>query len=122
MAHFILALAVLALNAGNLTGTWSGQATDDSGTGAGAYLQLEQHGSRISGVTGASKDHAWPIKNVVYTGDHLTFTATSTDPESGAQSKWVFDLKVDGERMTGTGEGSRDGQSWKMNVTLTRQK
>ncbi len=123
MIQSILALtAFLLLNAATLTGTWTGEMKDAEGGGAGAYLQLTQDGPRITGATGASKDRAWPIKNAIYANDHLTFAATSTDSESGAQSHWIFDLKVDGDRMSGTGEGSRDGHSWKVGVTLTRQK
>jgi hypothetical protein len=96
--------------------------TDSEGGRASGYLQLQQEGDKITGVTGPGKEHAWPIKNAIYTGHHLTFTTTSTDAESGEQSRWVFDLKVDGDRMEGTGEGSRAGRSWKVNVTLTRQK
>jgi hypothetical protein len=123
MAQCFLALtAFLLFSAINLTGTWTGEIKDTEGGGAGAYLQLTQEGAHINGVTGASKEHSWPIKNAIFANDQLTFTATSTDPESGAQSKWIFDLKVDGDRMTGTAEGSREGHSWKLNVALTRQK
>lgn len=123
MAQSFLTLAAfLVLNITSLTGTWTGEIKDTEGGGAGAYLQLTQDGARITGATGASKDRAWPIKNAIYANDHLTFTATSTDPESGAQSKWLFDLEVSGDSMTGTAEGVRDGNSWKLNVTLTRQK
>ena len=119
---FLTLTAFLLFSASNLTGTWIGEMKDTEGGSAGAYLQLTQEGARITGSTGASKEHSWPIKNAIYADDHLTFTATSTDPESGARSKWIFDLKVDGDRMTGTGEGSRDEHSWKLDVTLTRQK
>ena len=123
MTQSVLALtAFLVLNTANLTGTWTGEMKDSEGGGAGAYLQLAQDGTRITGATGASKDHAWPIKNAIYANDHLTFAVTSTDAESGAQSKWIFDLKVDGDRMAGSAEGSREGHSWKADVTLTRQK
>ena len=123
MVQALLVLTALsAVLAGNLTGTWTGEMKDAEGGGAGAYLQLTHEGARITGATGASKAHAWPIKNAIYANDHLTFAVTSTDPESGAQSNWIFDLKVDGDHMTGTGEGSREGHSWKVDVTLTRQK
>src|SRR5436309_18353 len=118
MTQNVLALAAfLLLSTANLTGTWTGEMKDAEGGSAGAYLQLTQDGARITGATGASKDHAWPIKNAVYANGHLTFAATSKDTESGEQSNWIFDLKVDGDHMSGTGEGNRDGHSWKLDVT-----
>ena len=123
MKHGILAvLAGLMFAMGGLSGAWTGEMTDAGGSHGSAYLQLQQDGDKITGVTGPGKEHSWPIHNAIYTGNHLTFTVTSTDPESGEQSKWVFDLKVDGERMEGTADGSRAGHSWTMNVILTRQK
>jgi hypothetical protein len=121
-ACVLSSIAVMLLLAANLTGTWTGQMTDLEGGSGDAYLRLQQNGDAITGVTGAGKDHTWPIKNAVYTGDRLTFTAVSTDPESGAQSKWVFDLKVQGDSMEGTAEGSREGQTWKLNLKLAREK
>ena len=122
MTQSILALTLVLLSTNNLSGTWTGSLTDAEGGAGGAYLQLHEDGANITGVTGPSKDHTWPIKNAIYTGGHLSFTTTSIDSTSGAQSKWVFDLKVDSDRMTGTAEGSREGQSWKMNMAVTRQK
>jgi hypothetical protein len=123
MTQSILALALfLAFNPSNLTGTWTGEMKDDEGGVGGAYLQLTHEGTRITGTTGASKDHTWPIKNAIYSNGRLTFSAISTDPESGSQSRWMFDLKVDDDHMSGTAEGNRDGHSWKTGVTLTRQK
>jgi hypothetical protein len=120
--HIVTVIAALMFATGGLTGAWTGEMTDSEGGRGSGYLQLQQEGNKITGVTGPGKEHTWPIKNAIYTGNHLTFTATSTDAESGEQSKWVFDLKVDGDRMEGTGEGSRAGHSWKVNVMLTRQK
>ena len=123
MRHRILAVvAALMFATGGLGGTWTGEVTDAEGSHSSAYLQLQQDGGKITGVTGPGKEHSWPIRNAIYTGNHLTFTVTSTDPESREQSKWVFDLKVDGDRMEGTADGSRAGHSWTMNLTLMRQK
>ena len=123
MAQSILALALfLVFNSSNLTGTWMGEMKDNEGGVGGAYLQLAQEGARITGTTGASKDRTWPIQNAIYSNGRLTFAAISTDPESGSQSRWIFDLKVDDDHMSGTAEGVRDGHSWKMGITLTRQK
>jgi hypothetical protein len=114
--------AFLVFSANNLTGVWTGEMKDAEGGSGGAYLQLTQDGARITGSTGASKDHSWPIKNAIYADDHLTFHVTSSDPESKEKSEWTFDLKVDGDRMTGTAEGRHEDRSWKADVHLTRQK
>jgi hypothetical protein len=117
----LILTALSALLTGNLGGTWTGVATDNEGGRQGAYLQLREDGNKITGVAGADQEHCWPIKSVIYNGNHLTFGVTSTN-QTGEQANWVFDLKVDGDRMAGTGEGSREGQSWKVDLTLTRQK
>ena len=122
--RYALALAAFfAFSAGNLTGVWTGEMKDAEGGGTGgAYLQLTQDGARITGLTGASKDHSWPIRNSTYADDHLIFHVTSNDPESKENSDWTFDLKVDGDSMTGTAEGRQQDRSWKAELHLTRQK
>jgi hypothetical protein len=121
--RYALALAAfLVFSANNLTGVWTGEMKDAEGGSGGAYLQLTQDGARITGLTGASKDHSWPIKNAIFADDHLTFQVTSTDPDNKEKSEWDFDLKVDGDRMSGTAEGHQEDRSWKAELQLTRQK
>lgn len=121
--NVLVLAALLIFTANNLTGVWTGEMKDSEGGGSGgAYLQLTQDGAHISGSTGASKDHSWPIKAAMFADDHLTFHVTSTDPESKEKSEWTFDLKVDGDRMTGTAEGRQEDRSWKADLQLTRQK
>jgi hypothetical protein len=113
---------LLILTSNNLTGVWTGEMKDAEGGSGGAYLQLTQDGARVSGSTGASKDHAWPIRDAMFADDRLTFHVTSTDPESKEKSEWAFDPKVEGDRMTGTAEGKQEDRSWKTDLQLTRQK
>jgi hypothetical protein len=121
--RYALALAAfLIFSSSNLTGVWTGEMKDAAGGSGSAYLQLTQDGAHITGFTGANKDHAWPIKNAIYVNDRLTFGVTSTDLENHSQSKWIFEFKVEGDRMTGTAEGSQEGRSWKADIQLTRQK
>ncbi|HLK06923.1 MAG TPA: hypothetical protein VKV30_03235 [Candidatus Angelobacter sp.] len=122
--RYALALAAfLVFASNNLTGVWTGEMKDAEGGGSGsAYLQLTQDGGRITGSTGASKDHSWSIKDAQFTDDHLTFHVTSTDPESKEKSEWSFDLKVEGDHMTGTAEGKQEDRLWKADLQLTRQK
>ena len=121
--RYALALAAfLVFSANNLTGVWTGEMKDAEGGSGRAYLQLTQDGARITGLTGSSKDHSWPIKNAIFADDHLTFHVTSSDAESKEKSEWDFDLKVDGDRMTGMAEGRQEDRSWKAELQLTRQK
>ena len=123
IVRYALALAALLIFTSNsLTGVWTGEMKDAEGGSGGAYLQLTQDGAHITGLTGASKDHSWPIKDAVFADDHLTFRVTSSDPESKEKSEWTFDLKVDGDHMTGTAEGKQEDRSWKADLQLTRQK
>jgi hypothetical protein len=114
--------ALLIFASNNLTGVWTGEMKDAEGGSGGAYLQLTQDGTHITGLTGPSKDHSWPIKDALYADGHLTFHVTSSDPESKEKSEWSFDLKVEGDRMTGTAEGKQEDRSWKADLQLTRQK
>jgi len=57
--RYALALAALLIFTSNsLTGVWTGEMKDTEGGSGGAYLQLTQDGTHISGLTGASKDHS----------------------------------------------------------------
>ena len=114
--------ALLIFTSNNLTGVWTGEMKDAEGGSGSAYLQLTQDGTHITGLTGASKDHAWPIKNAMFADDHLTFHVTSTDQENKEKSEWNFDLKVEGDHMTGTAEGRQEDRTWKANLQLIRQK
>jgi hypothetical protein len=110
--------AFLIFSSNNLTGIWTGEMKDAGGGGTGgAYLQLTQNGTSITGSTGASKDHVWPIRDARFADDHLTFHVTSTYPESKEKSEWTFDLRVDGDRMAGTAEGKQKDRSWKPSLT-----
>lgn len=123
VVRYALTLAALLFFASNnLTGVWTGEMKDAEGGSGGAYLQLTQDGTHITGFTGASKNHVWPIKDAIFADDHLTFHVTSSDPDNKEKSEWTFDLTVDGDRMTGTAEGRQDDRSWKTNLQLTRQK
>jgi hypothetical protein len=123
--QYALAVAAfLVFASNNLTGVWTGEMKDVEGGGGsgGAYLQLTQNGATIAGLTGAGRDHTWPIKDAMYADDHLIFHVTSSGPDSKEKSEWIFDLKVDGDRMTGTAEGRQEDRSWKAELQLTRQK
>ena len=86
--RYALTLAALLIFTSNsLTGVWTGEMKDTEGGSGGAYLQLTQDGTHISGLTGASKDHAWPIKNAIFADNHLTFNVTSMDPEGKEKSE-----------------------------------
>jgi len=120
--YALVLAAFLVFSANNLTGVWTGEMKDAEGGSGAAYLQLTQDGAHITGLTGASKDHTWPIKNAMYGDDRLIFHVTSSGPDSKEKSEWTFDLKVDGDRMTGTAEGRQEDRSWTAELQLTRQK
>lgn len=119
---FLSLVAIALFAATNVTGTWTGSATDNEGGRQGAYFQLQQEDSKVTGVAGASKEHAWPVKKALYSGDRLTFGVTSSNSETGEQVEWLFDLKVEGDHMTGTAEAKRGDQSFEIKVDVTRQK
>lgn len=123
VSRYTLVLAALLIfTPNNLTGIWTGEMKDAEGGSGSAYLQLTQEGTHITGLTGASKDHAWPIKNAIFADDYLTFHVTSSDPDSKEKSEWTFDLKVEGDHMTGTAKGRQEDRMWKTDLQLSRQK
>jgi hypothetical protein len=97
------ALFLLATQA-NVSGTWSGDMTADTGASAQIEFHLKQTGDQITGTAGPT-GAVEPIYDATIQGDHLTFSV-GRDPKP----VWKFDLIVSNKQMQGRGEGKRAGQ------------
>jgi hypothetical protein len=119
-----LFLSCALLFGADLTGRWTGTITvDDTGSGTTittqVHVDLQQRPDGLSGKIGRVEDSELvPIKNVRIDGDTLMFEAAS-DETTGPMK---FNLKIIGDQMEGTMNGSIDSGNIKGKVKLTRDK
>jgi len=120
----LLLLTCPLLLGADLTGRWTGTiAVDDTGSGTTittqVHVELQQKADGVSGKIGRIEDNeVVVIKNVHMEGDTLSFEAAS-DETTGPMK---FSLKIAGDRMEGTMNGSIDSGDIKGKVKLTRDK
>lgn len=116
MKRFLLmiALAAMSLAAADATGTWTGtlalQGSDDGQTRP-AYLVLKQEGAKLTGSAGPSADQQHPIEEGKVEGDRITLQANNMK----------FDLKLNGDEITGEITRERDGQTQRATLKVKRQ-
>jgi len=98
-----VALCLLAAPV-NVSGTWSGNMTADTGATVDIEFQLKQVGDEVTGAAGPA-GAVERIYDATIQGDHLKFSV-GQDPNP----VWKFDLTVSNKEMQGRGEGKRGGQ------------
>lgn len=119
MLKFLLALslAVMTLMAADATGTWSGTIVrldpDSDGEAKPAYMVLKQDGAKLTGTAGPSASEQFEVQAGKAVEGRLTFQIQ----EHGM----TFDLKQQGDEITGEITRERDGQTQKAKLTLKRQ-
>jgi hypothetical protein len=122
----VLCLLILACLAGiasadvNVTGKWSGSFNLTGPNGetkeSSALLLLKQNGADISGTVGPSEDEQYAIQKGKVEGDKITL---EVDHE-GHTIK--FDLVLAADRITGEANLSREGETAKAKIDVTRAK
>ena len=116
---FALAFAALAVFGANVTGKWSGsfiETTEGQAKNDTAYMVLTQNGSNITGSVGPRADHQLPIKTGTIDGNKVKLEVVPPgDPVI------VFELTLDGDRMTGEAHGESDGQKKTAKVDVKRE-
>jgi hypothetical protein len=119
----LLAIAVLAgaaLVDTNVTGKWAGSFNAAGPNGetkeTGAVLMLKQNGAEITGTVGPTEDDQFPIQKGKIEGDKITIEA---DHDGHIMT---FNLVLASERITGEAQMSRDGQTMKAKIDVTRKK
>ncbi len=119
-----IALSILAAQALNINGKWTGLiAIDDAASGTKietpVELNLEQKDGILSGKIGRENDpEAVEIRNAKVEGDRLTFEASSIETSSSMR----FSLKVQGEQMRGEMKGAAGGADIVAKVSFARVK
>jgi hypothetical protein len=108
----------------DLTGRWTGTiAVDDVGSGTTittqVHVELQQSSAGLTGKIGRIEDsEVVPIKNARMEGDTLVFEAASEETTGPMK----FTLKIAGDQMEGTMNGSIDSGDIKGKVKLQKEK
>jgi hypothetical protein len=111
LAAAVLALAVVAAPAADVSGKWqgtiSGQRPDGTTSEDSAMLILEQKGSTITGSVGGNENDQHPITKGAIDGAKVSLVARNTRNER----EYLIELTLDGDALKGTVTmGERTGQ------------
>jgi hypothetical protein len=114
----VAALAGLAVADTNVTGKWSGSFNitnpDGDTNESTAVMLLKQSGATITGTVGPNEEQQFEIQNGKIEGSKITL-------EAGHDGQTIkFDLVLADNRITGEASMSRDGQTAKAKVDVTR--
>jgi hypothetical protein len=116
----LAALAGVAMADVDVTGKWSGSfnATNPSGETkeSTAVLVLKQSGSEITGTVGPNEDEQFAIQKGKIDGDKITL---EVDHEGNTLA---FNLVLTAGRITGEAQMSREGQTMKAKIDVSRAK
>jgi hypothetical protein len=117
MKHFlILACTAFGLLAADATGKWSGTFTPTDGGGGPALLILKQEGSIVTGTAGPNEGERHSIQNGRIEDGTLKFEV----PQGETVMK--FDLKLEGDEITGDVSRERNGQRQTAKLSVKRDK
>ena len=105
----------------NLTGTWTGTLSPDSGQSGGAHLELKHEGAVVTGTGGPAADRQVSIDNGKFaTVDGVTTVTFSMTQPNGSMLQ--FDLKVIDGRLKGQVVMEMNGQKREGNLDVGRAK
>ena len=114
------AAAGLALADGNVSGKWQGSfnAIDENGDvkESTALFVFKQAGSEITGTVGPTEEEQFPIQKGRIEGDKITLEADN----NGQILK--FNLVLSGDKIIGEAQMSREGQTRRAKIEVTRTK
>jgi hypothetical protein len=112
----ILLFAVTAM-AADVTGKWSGSFAPEGQDPSNAFVILKQSGTTLTGTAGPEQGEQWPLTNGKIEGNKITGDVTSPD---GVVYK--LNLVLEGDRIKGDVNATREGQAIKAKVDLGRVK
>lgn len=112
-----IALFAMTAMAADVSGKWSGSFAPEGQDPSGAFVILKQTGATLTGSAGPDEGQQWPLSNGKITGNKITGDVTNPD---GMVFK--LDLVLEGDHIKGEVNASREGQTIKAKVDLTRQK
>ena len=113
----LMAVCAMTALAADASGKWSGTFAPEGQTPSAAFVVLKQTGKTLTGSAGPNEGEQWPLSNGKLDGSKLTGDVTSPD---GAVYK--LDLVLEGEHIKGNITMSREGQTRKGTIELTRLK
>ena len=115
----LLASALMAMGAEDLTGKWTGsfiinmdgETKDDV-----AYMVLKQSGTELTGTAGPGADQQWPLLKGKVDGNKVTFEVQTDGP------LLKFELTLADGHLKGDAKAEHDGHTMKAAVDVQRQK
>jgi preprotein translocase subunit SecD len=121
-ACFLLLLGLaLSAAAADVTGKWSGSFNMTRPNGetkeAEAMLDLKQNGSEITGSVGPNESERYPIAKGKIEGNKITLESAE-----GEGPAIKFDLVLEGDHIKGDASASKEGETLKAKLDLTRMK
>lgn len=105
--------------AADLTGKWTGTFTTDQGAdskASTAIINLKQDGVKLTGTAGPNEERLSELKGTVE-GNKVRFEVQRPSGEP-----ITFELRLDGDRMTGSAKGNDNGEQRHAKVDVTRSK
>jgi hypothetical protein len=116
----IASAASLALADGNVSGKWQGSfnTIDENGDikESTALFVFKQAGGEITGTVGPTEEEQFPIQKGRIEGDKITLEADN----NGQILK--FNLVLSGDKIIGEAQMSREGQTRRAKIEVTRTK
>ena len=121
-ACFLLLGLALSAAAADVTGKWSGSFNMTRPNGeskeSGALLDLKQTGSEITGTVGPDEGERYPISKGKIEGNKITLESAPTDHDPAIK----FELVLEGDHIKGNASASKEGETLKATLDLTRVK
>lgn len=117
LVMFTLAPAQTADLTGKWTGAFNPQMPDGTTREQTIEMNLTQKGKVLTGTAGPGADEQWPVSNGIVDGAKVSFDVTA---DNGMVIKFALTLAKD--RLTGDADASRDGQTRKAKIDVTKAK
>lgn len=114
---FLLAFCVMTAAAADVSGKWTGTLTPEEGDPSQGTLILKQTGDTVTGTGGPADGEQMAISNGKIDGDRVTF---DIQHPNGMTLK--MSLVLSGDTLKGDVVFTREGQTMKAKLELTRAK
>ena len=116
MANWIVAALLATLAFANVTGTWTGTLAPEGRDSGPAHLVLKQDGDTVTGTAGATEQgERLTIRNGIAKDGVVTF-----EVETPGGHLMKFDLREQGDELTGTVTRERDGETARATLSVKR--
>ena len=118
MATWIAAAFLASLAFADVNGTWTGTLSPEGREQTPAYLVLQQEGETVTGTAGATAEgERFAIRKGTAKDGVVTF-----EVETPGGDVMKFDLKEQGDELSGTVTRERDGEQQRATLAVKRVK